>query len=46
MRVIPLWRGTGHLRSIQGLPTQSCLGMVERPLGVDFSFLFLYEGNL
>ena len=35
----PLWTGTGRLRSIQGLPTQSCLGMVETPHGVEFSFL-------
>ena len=35
----PLWRGTKRLRSIQGLPTQSCNGMVETPHGIGFSLL-------
>ena len=30
----------GRLWSIQGLPIQSCHGMVETPRGVDFPFLF------
>ena len=37
---VPFWRGPGRPRSVQGLPSQSCHGMVEMPHGVDFSFSF------